>query len=132
MSTIPNGISAEDLQNLLEAKEEAEIERESVDETDNIRIKTPTGTFSVEDIELMAQACDEALFEQCAHPIAHKVMMLGILDKMIHWHEKTALDKEGIPAMGWAADAGILHAVKNLLISVSFGPDDFTSVYREE
>lgn len=127
MSTIPNGISSDDLKALLAT---AHItEEDSVLEDDDIdlpTVKTAKGVFTSADIECLAQEADEWLFQKCPHPIAHKVMILQILDKMIQWHEKTALEKEGTEAAGWAADAGKLHAVSALFRCISMGQQDFT------
>ena len=126
MSTIPNGISSDDLKALLATAhidEDTPVEDE--EPTGNV-VKTKAGVFTEEQIIDMAQACDVALFEECPHPIAHKVLILEILTKMIHWHEQTALEKEGVESCGWAADAGKLHAARELIMSISLGDQDFT------
>jgi hypothetical protein len=127
MSTIPNGFSMDDLEAMLQdAPLENEAPDVSEDEPTGNIISTSKGDFTEEDILELALTCDHALFEECPHPVAHKVLILEILDKMIHWHEQTALEKDGIKACGWAADAGKLHAIKMLLLSVSLGEQDFT------
>ena len=126
MSTIPNGISSDDLKALL-ATAHIDADSEIEDTSDEPEVKTSNGPFKQAEIESLAAAADQELFEICPHPIAHKVLILQILDKMIHWHEQTALDKdEPIEAAGWAADAGKLHAVKTLFQQISLGDQDFT------
>lgn len=125
--TIPNGISSDDLKALMAT---AHIDREDVeieDNSDQPQVKTKNGSFTQAEIEALANATDEELFTICPHPIAHKVLVIQILDKMIHWHEQSALTKdEPIEAAAWAADAGKLHAVKTLFQLISFGDQDFT------
>ena len=125
--TIPNGISSDDLKALMAT---AHIDREDVeieDNSDQPQVKTKNGSFTQAEIEALANATDEELFMICPHPIAHKVLVLQILDKLIHWHEQCALSKdEPIEAAAWAADAGKLHAVKTLFQLISFGDQDFT------
>ena len=126
MSTIPNGISSDDLKALLAT---AHINEEDavIEDTAEPEVKTSKGPYKQAEIEALAACADEELFQLCPHPIAHKVLVLQILDKMIHWHEQTALDKdEPIEAAGWAADAGKLHAVKTLFQTISLGDQDFT------
>lgn len=126
MSTIPNGISSDDLKALL-ATAHIDADSEIEDTSDEPEVKTSKGSYTQSQIEAMTEACDEELFELCPHPIAHKVLVLGILDKMIHWHERTALDKDdAVEAAGWAADAGKLHAIKTLFQNISLGEQDFT------
>ena len=127
MSTIPNGISSDDLKALLATAHINEEDVEIEDIPDQREVKTSNGPFKQAEIEALAAAADQELFDICPHPIAHKVLILQILDKMIHWHEQTALDKnEPIEAAGWAADAGKLHAVRTLFKQISLGDQDFT------
>lgn len=129
MSTIPNGISSDDLKALM-ATAHVDDEIDLNENTDEPTVETRKGSFTQSEIEALADAADEELFSICPHPIAHKVLIIQILDKMIQWHEQTSLQKlsedEAFEAAGWAADAGKLHAVKTLLESVSFGSQDFT------
>ena len=127
MSTIPNGISSDDLKALLATAHIDETDAEIEDNSDQPTVKTSNGPFTQAEIEALAEASDEELFMICPHPIAHKVLVIQILDKMIHWHEQTALSKDDpIEAAGWASDAGKLFAVKEMFQSVSLGDQDFT------
>ena len=126
MSTIPNGISSDDLKALM-ATAHVDDEIDLNENTDEPTVETSKGSFTQSEIEVLANAADEELFSICPHPIAHKVMIIQILDKMIQWHEQTALHKDdAVEAAGWAADAGKLHAVNTLFESISFGSQDFT------
>lgn len=126
MSTIPNGISSDDLKALM-ATAHVDDEIDLNENTDEPTVETSKGSFTQSEIEALANAADEELFSICPHPIAHKVLIIQILDKMIQWHEQTALHKDDpVEAAGWAADAGKLHAVKTLFESISFGSQDFT------
>ena len=127
MSTIPNGISSDDLKALL-ATAHIDSDDVEIDENSDLpRVCTSKGSFTQAEIEDLAQAADEELYMICPHPIAHKVLILQILDKMIHWHENNALAKdEPIEAAAWAADAGKLHAVKTLFQNITLGEQDFT------
>ena len=127
MSTIPNGISSDDLKALLATAHIDENDAEIEDNSDQPTVKTSNGPFTQAEIEALAEASDEELFMICPHPIAHKVLVIQILDKMIHWYEQTALSKDDpIESAGWAADAGKLHAVRTLFKQISLGDQDFT------
>jgi len=125
MTAVPNSISSDDLNALLAT---AHVDSDHIeDDTDDTEmIHSSKGSFTQSDIEALAEACDQELFSICPNPVAHKVLIIQILEKFISWHEQTALEKGGVEGASWAADAGKLHAVLTLFKGISLGADDFT------
>ncbi len=125
MATIPDSISPKDLEALL-ATAHIDSEDAENDADDTEIVHSSKGSFSAQDISALAEACDQELFSICPNPIAHKVLIIQILEKFVSWHEQTALEKGGIEGASWAADAGKLHSVLTLFKGISLGADDFT------
>jgi hypothetical protein len=59
--------------------------------------------------------------------ILHKLIMVGIIDRMIQFHENVAVrmheNGEG-PGIPWLKDAGKFQAIMNILQTIECGPND--------
>ena len=115
-ASIPSSFNPEDLQRMLEAKQE-ETERPEL---------TPDQMLKV------AEYCvDRALEEGGGNsPVVHKLMIMMIVQRFMEWHSNCAEQMierdETRSAICWARDAGKFQAIANILSSISVGPDDFT------
>ena len=120
-SSIPNSMSSDHLNELLQAAKENLGMDENVDNTHN---------FSEEYLtELASKICDDAC-DQSHGPMIHKIILLTILSRMIIWHTNVGeeMSRDGnTSAIGWLRDAGKLQAAAAAIQSVSLGPDDFTN-----
>jgi hypothetical protein len=59
--------------------------------------------------------------------IVHKLMMVYIIDRMIHFHERVAEDcklEDKDSSAAWLKDAGKFQAMINILQTIECGPDD--------
>ena len=119
-SSIPDGISFSDL--------EALRDNAPTEETSTLKTDGPTydGKTQEEVCELAQKFIDESI-EACGDPIIHKVMIFGMLEKMIEWHTVAGMDQEiERSTVAWLRDAGKFQAMCNILVNISVGPDDFT------
>jgi hypothetical protein len=96
---------------------------------------TPTkgdGPFDGMNEEQVMELVEKSILSaeaECEHPMYAKAMIVSLIDKLIEWHSRTALnlseDGEHTPAVGWARDAGKLQAVANILYTISVCREDF-------
>lgn len=59
--------------------------------------------------------------------ILHKLIMVGIVDRMIQFHENVAVrmhEKGEGPGIPWLKDAGKFQAIMNILQTIECGPND--------
>lgn len=59
--------------------------------------------------------------------ILHKLIMVGIIDRMIQFHENVAArmhEKGEGPGIAWLKDAGKFQAIMNILQTIECGPND--------
>ena len=67
--------------------------------------------------------------EECEHPMYAKAMIVSLVDKLIEWHSRVALnlatDDENNASVGWARDAGKLQAIANIIYTISVCREDF-------
>ena len=122
-ASIPNGFSADDLQELL-AK--AQPDAESLPEQFRDRIEH----IAIEGLEHITSLCEKHDMEtDCA--LVHKVTACMILSKLIEWHTQIGLRhfNEGEETSGvcWTRDAGKVQAALSILMEVALGDDDFTA-----
>ena len=114
-SSIPNSMSPDDLQRLLEnAKSE---------ETDIPKVN------SREHIDLTAIRLVQEAVEECRDPLVHKAMVVHIVNGLIAWHDKMSeqmFDRgETKSAIAWASDKGKFQAMMNILYTINLGEDDW-------
>ena len=90
------------------------------------------GPFSGMTEDQLTQFAEETIksYEEVnGHPMLAKVIILTLIDRMIDWHTRSALDLiedgENRPAVGWARDAGKFQAIGNILQSIEICQDDF-------
>ena len=123
-SSIPDGLSMDDLHSLLEiATQEDEIKATKPEGCDS------EDQFSENHINHVA---DEALHwatERSEGPVVHKVMAMKVIIKMIEWHTtmaEMALDNGNTEsAICWARDAGKFQAMMDSMLEISVGNEDF-------
>ena len=117
-SNIPDSISSQDLESLLETALSVEVD------------------FSDNDALLEAAA---SAIKQAVEPVSerraavmHKAMVIHIINHMIEWHTMMAdeLIKAGSSeaAIGWARDAGKLQSICNILSTIEVDDSDFMVV----
>ena len=78
-----------------------------------------------------AEAAMDALNEVTDHPLAHKMVVLQILNNLYDWHNRVGHslieDGDGDQAAGWLKDAGKFQAVFQLFESITVDEQDFTA-----
>ena len=111
-SNIPDKVSRKDLDKLLEVPDtEAKFDGYTTDE-----------------LITMCQQAKDAIAEKCKHPMAHKVLVMLVLEHFLQFHKDVGLrhHKEDDPrCLVWAKDVGKLEAIRRLFADVGFGPDDW-------
>ena len=123
-SSIPDGISFSDLENL--ATEAAAREEKAAEEK-----KGPLfdGKTQGEVEEIAALALEKAL-EECNDPMVHKTIMLRALHNMVDWHTRVGSNQfnedDERSGVAWLRDAGKFQACMDILCNIQIGPDDFT------
>jgi len=69
--------------------------------------------------------------EECNDPMVHKIMALEIISNMIDWHTRQGLQEMEVDnersAVAWTRDAGKFQAALGILLSISCGPNDWTT-----
>ena len=132
---IPDSINPDTLQSLFDAaiQESKEQAKDS----------GPYGGYSQEAmLNIVSDAKDE-LLEKVSHPMAHKMMVLMIIQHFIDWHGNIAIDnvraghesstvRQMTCGLGWAEDIGKLKAAYEIFRSVSLGDEDFTCESEDE
>jgi len=112
-SSIPNGFSYEELENMLES-----AKPESVD----------PDTCTRKELYEIANKHLDAATEELKDPAVHGVMCELIILHMIEWHKHVALKLleagETDAAAAWMRDAGKFQAMANILDTVCFGEND--------
>ena len=113
--SIPNSLSGDDLQRLLE---NAQSEDTDIPEVN-----------SQEHIDLTAIRLVQEAVEECRDPLVHKAMVVHIINGLISWHDKMSenmFDRdETKAAIAWAADKGKLQSIMNILFTINLGEDDW-------
>ena len=119
-SSIPDGISADDLQAFAENAPE--------DITDKT-FDGPYGGLTKQQVEDACEKLIEQMNELCDHPQIAKSMLWHLNDIMLAWHSRTGIAEieDGRPASvaGWLRDAGKFQAIANILATISCGPQDY-------
>ena len=114
-ASIPNSLSGDDLQRLLENAQSEETSNEEIS--------------SREHIDLTAIRLVQEAVEECTDPLVHKAMLVHIVNGMIAWHDKMSenmFDRdETKSAIAWAADKGKFQAMMNILFTINLGEDDW-------
>ena len=118
MTFIPDSFSKSDLDEVLSKALDEETEQK--------KAANPLNPDAV--VAVAQEACDLAS-SKIPDPLVHKCMAVGILNKMLAWHEYVAEEamKKGDfqRANEWLRDAGKFQAMVNLLFTVSLGEGDF-------
>ena len=71
----------------------------------------------------------DKLFDTLPDPLLHKLVVLNLLSRLMHWHEMISekqLENKCQAALAWSADAGRLSAAHSILLNVAIGEHDFT------
>lgn len=122
-SSIPDGLSMDDLQSMFESAV-SEEELTSSNDCDD------TPEFYTERATSLLQSSIEGLDAGQA-VMLHKVMLHMMIDNMIEWHSRVGIhlseDGEAMSAMGWQRDAGKFQAIANILNTIKVRDDDFTA-----
>ena len=118
MSTsVPDGISFDKLQSLIEDAPTDIVDQVNDDEKLN-------------DFEAKLNAAMEAFEEIADDAVTAKAAVQSIVARMFEWHSAVSENQmergEHQSALGWARDAGKFQAVMNILLTISVGPDDPT------
>ena len=112
-SSIPNGFSYEELENMLES-----AKSESVD----------PDTCTRKELYEIANKHLDAATEELKDPAVHGVMCELIILNMIAWHKQVSIQLfeagETEAAAAWSRDAGKFQAMANILDTVCFGEND--------
>ena len=120
-SSIPDSMSFDDLQNL-----QTEAAKREAEETTQENTVLYDGKTQDELCEIAEKHVKTAI-QECNDPMVHKVMLLDILNNMIEWHTRVAMEQENERSqICWLRDAGKIQAAATILHSVTCGPDDFT------
>ena len=114
-SNIPNSLSGDDLQRLLENAQSEETDTPEID--------------SREHIDLTAIRLVQEAVEECRDPLVHKAMVVHIINGLIQWHdtmsEKMFERGETKSAIAWAADKGKFQSMMNILLTINLGEEDW-------
>ena len=117
---MPEGISTADLASLMD---------KAPSDADNIKSEGPFDGSTAEQLLDFVDKALDSLREDIGHPLAHKVIALTVLGKLIEWHQSTAtqLFNDDLTAgLGWAQDGGKLQVAYQALRTVQIGEEDFT------
>ena len=121
-SSIPNGFSFDQLQEMLESAQEA-------NEQETLLYNGLTYE------EVIAEAEDTLEGMTNPEPIVHKVMICILVNHMIEWHTQTG---QHVKYMGddnnmvaWLRDAGKWQAIMNILGNIGVCDNDFTMIQRQ-
>ena len=123
-ASIPNGFSPEELQRMLaEAQPEPETNEDFDQYTRN--------ELAVQHFEAVNEFMDNICEGTDVPPqLVAKMVMHGIVDRMIQWHSSVAVNASESDdhscALGWARDAGKFQAIANILDSIKVTDDDPT------
>ena len=116
-ASIPDGISLEELQSIMNDISERDSEDECSFCSDR------------DAIESAAQTGVRSALEIVKDPMVHKVMILDILANMIDWHttigERLMDDEEKEAGISWLRDAGKFQSMLTTLLSVQIGDNDW-------
>jgi hypothetical protein len=114
-TSVPDGLSFDDLQNLFEnASQEEDISSEIVYGSQN---------RTAEEITQRASDLLDEMIAFCDAPIAHKAMAMMILSNLIEWQTNVGEANDG--NVGWLRDAGKAQACHQILKSITTSDDDF-------
>lgn len=129
-SSIPDGISFEDLEDLqyqAAAREEAEA----------LQPEGPYGGKTAEELVAYVQDNMERMSKDVPHAMLPKIVAYEMINSLLGWHSRKGMDiSEGgtehdrcIQAMCWHRDAGKFQAIMNILntIDCGEGDEDFTT-----
>ena len=120
-SSIPDGISFEDLEGL--ASQAAA--REEIDNVSDDSDKLSCGYTREEILNVAEKHCTAAL-EDINDPLVHKAMCVLMLNNMLEWHSKAGMNQDSpVAQMCWHRDAGKFQAILNILDTISVGEEDF-------
>ena len=118
MTTTPDSIGSEQLQELIESAPEA-----------NSDSKGPFDGLTEKELKDLVTRTLNTFDERCNHPVAQKLMAMVIISNGIGWHTKAGnqcfKEDDNKSATCWLRDAGKLQAAATLVADVSMGPDDF-------
>ena len=124
-SSIPNGFSMQELQQMLDTAAK------------NPEPSTPEGEgpfgdqgLTIDQLENLCEKVIDDSLEECNDPMLHKLIMLTLAMRFGKWHDHVAEQcrnrGEDAAAAAWQRDAGKFQAVMDILCSISIGPDDYT------
>lgn len=121
-SSVPNGFSSEDLQNLLEnaLQEEDVQEREGTDGENGYYGDSHRTADEI--TEKAAELLDE-MSDWCSHPIAHKAMAMMVLANFVEWQTQMGIQNDN--NVGWIRDAGKAQACHQILKGITASSNDF-------
>ena len=118
-TNVPDSISFEDLQSLMDTASETE----QVDFSDDDALLEAA-------LKTIKQAVEPVTERRAA--VMHKAMVIHIINHMIEWHSQMAemLSKaeQHEAAIGWARDAGKLQSICNILSTIEVDDSDFMVV----
>ena len=120
-SSIPDGISANDLQ--------AFAENAAPDITDVVKEVGPFAGKTKDQVEAIVDKIVDDMHAECNHPMIAKAVMMRLIDALLGWHSHQGAEftEEGDvrQAMGWLRDAGKFQALANILDTVSVCKEDY-------
>ena len=126
MTSVPNGISMDDLNALSESAPAEEEMRSNVDKRE----------YTQEYIEQVTSDALDMASDLVKDPLVHKVMAMMIINRMVTWHtvvgEANLKEDSQDTAICWFRDAGKFQAMLDSLIQITVGDSDFTCIHDQD
>lgn len=129
-ANIPDGFSMGELELLAQAaahREEVEAIECDCDSGEEPLFDGKTQ----EEVKSIVEGLLALSLEECNDPMVHKIMALEIITNMIEWHTRQGLQEieagNERSTVAWTRDAGKFQAALGILLSISCGPNDWTT-----